>query len=129
MAETVCKAKSPETETVPETETRNQEVPVILCRNCDGVVTFPEFQVERDQGFVHTFANPLGHVFEIGCFSEAEGCVKASGLSEEFSWFKGYGWAVGICRQCQIQLGWIYYSKEDRFFGLILDQLIFPPDI
>ncbi len=126
----VCKKVSVESDVQPETQTQEQEAPVITCRNCNAVVTKPDFQIEIDQRFSHTFANPHGHVFEIGCFSQAAGCVRGSTPSDEFSWFKGYVWTVGVCRNCQAQLGWVFSSTKgatpNRFFGLILDQLIFP---
>ncbi|MEH0022890.1 MAG: cereblon family protein [Desulfobacter sp.] len=126
----VCKKISGETDARSDPETMAQEDPVIICRNCHLHITWPEFQIEVNQGFSHTFANPQGHVFEIGCFSTAAGCVKASAPSSEFSWFNGYVWSVGICRGCQTQLGWIFSSTEGktpaRFFGLILETLIFP---
>ena len=128
--EVICKKAGIRTDVQPEAKTEEQEAPVIICRACDAVVTRPEFRIEVDGGFVHTFANPHGLVFEIGCFSEAEGCVRGSAPSDEFSWFRGHVWTVAVCRNCQNQLGWIFSSAKDgtpnQFFGLILDQLIFP---
>ncbi len=128
--ELICKKVGVRTDVQSETQTQEQEEPVITCRSCNVVVTKPEFQIEIDQRFSHTFANPSGHVFEIGCFSKAVGCVRGSAPSDEFSWFSGYVWTVGVCRNCQAQLGWVFSSAKDAapnlFFGLILDQLIFP---
>jgi len=76
--------------------------------------------------FRHTFANPHGYLFEIGCFGDAWGCAPASPPSSEFSWFKGYLWKIGVCRGCSTHLGWVFLSDVHRFFGLILDKLIFP---
>ncbi|HCY86028.1 MAG TPA: hypothetical protein DHV36_12905 [Desulfobacteraceae bacterium] len=126
----ICKKAGEGTEVRSETLADEKEEPVILCRTCNHTVTKPEFRITVDQGSVHTFANPAGHVFEIGCFSEAQGCTAASPSSDEFSWFKGYVWRIGICRGCQAQLGWVFSAVKDasppRFFGLILDQLILP---
>ncbi len=124
--DTICREVS--TETLPSSDTQALELddPVILCRSCQSLVSAPEFQIEVNHGFSHTFANPLGHVFEIGCFSQARGCVAASSRSNEFSWFPGYDWQIGICRSCQAHLGWIFSGNMEKFFGLILDKLIFP---
>ncbi|MCG8550796.1 MAG: cereblon family protein [Desulfobacterales bacterium] len=104
--------------------------PVILCKNCNAVVTKPEFAVRTGQGFSQAFANPAGHIFEIGCFSQAPGCSPGSGRSNEFTWYPGYDWRIGICRNCMFHLGWIFLPVEhgsgSKFYGLILDHLVFP---
>ena len=102
------------------------EDPVIVCRACRAHVTDPSCQIQIDQSFCHTFANPHGHVFEIGCFDRAIGCIPASPAYSEFSWFPGYHWKIGVCRNCASHLGWIFRSDQDQFWGLILDKLIFP---
>lgn len=127
VAEDICVSSDPKTE--------EKDDPVIVCRNCSGLVTRPEHRIEINGGFIHTFANPHGQVFEIGCFSSAQGCVKASESTDEFSWFKGYVWAIGLCRNCHIQIGWVFLptgakgspmENQSVFYGLILDKLVFP---
>ena len=72
----------------------------------------------------HTFANPHGLVFRIGCFRRARGCGYTGPLSNEFSWFRGYSWRIAVCGRCLNQLGWLFVSSADTAFnGLILDQL------
>ncbi len=128
--ELVCKKADPETGTRSDAQSIELPEPVISCRNCLSLITRPEFALNTGQGFAQTFANPAGHVFEIGCFSSADGCVRASAPSSEFSWFPGFDWSIGICRNCAIQLGWIFFPTREgqgsRFYGLILDMLIFP---
>jgi hypothetical protein len=125
----ICKTADPVSETASENQPLLDEDPQILCRACSNAVTHPGFKILRDNRFSHTFANPYGHVFEIGCFSRAQGCVKASAESDEFPWFKGYRWSVGACRRCRTQLGWVFSSGRDTFYGLILDTLVFPEPI
>lgn len=108
------------------TETTPYHKGVIACRNCNSHVTQPESKIQKDHSFSHTFANPHGHVFEIGCFSDAPGVVAISGPSSEFTWFPGYTWRIGICTHCAVHLGWVFSSGRHRFYGLILDQLIMP---
>ncbi|MCG8614811.1 MAG: cereblon family protein [Desulfobacterales bacterium] len=129
-SEPVCKKAEGRTKVTSDTLVDEKEEPVVRCRTCNHTVAKSESRISIEQKFAHTFANPAGHVFEIGCFRQAEGCVAASPPSDEFSWFRGYAWRVGICRHCQVQLGWVFSSVTDanppRFFGLILDQLILP---
>ncbi len=103
-----------------------QEEQPYLCRFCRTPVARAEHRVRIDGLLDHVFANPHGHVFEIRCFSRAEGGVPVSFPSSEFSWFKGYEWQVGECGQCHGHLGWFYSRKEASFWGLILDNLIQP---
>lgn len=131
----ICKEVAEDTCTRPDAKPLEKDDPVIVCRNCSGLVTRPEHRIEVNGGFTHTFANPHGQVFEIGCFSSAQGCVKASESSDEFSWFKGYVWAIGMCRNCHTQIGWVFLptgskklplENKPAFYGLILDKLILP---
>jgi len=102
------------------------EDPVIICRNCLWHITEPACQIQMDGAFCHTFANPHGQVFEIGCFNSAPGCSSIPPPFSEFSWFAGYHWNIGVCRDCKTHLGWFFRSDQDQFWGLILDKLIFP---
>ena len=126
MTDLICKIAEPVVDAATGQETLEEEDALVLCRACGNAVTHPDFKILRNGGFAHTFANPYGHVFEIGCFSTAQGCVRVSEESDEFPWFQGYVWAVGACSRCRTQLGWIFSSSKESFYGLILDQLVFP---
>jgi hypothetical protein len=123
--EIFCKTKK---EMVAQAESGllQKQEPVIVCAACYFAVTDPSRQIRVHDSFSHVFANPYGQVFEIGCFSKARGCRQNSIPSEEFSWFSGYAWQVGICRGCNSHLGWIFSNHNHLFYGLILDKLIFP---
>ncbi len=100
---------------------------LILCRECLYPITREEEQGEMAGARQHTFANPAGIVFTIGCFMAAEGCATVGPTSEEFTWFPGFAWQVGICRGCLAHLGWHFTALSGAaFWGLILDNLIFP---
>ena len=71
----------------------------IYCRTCGGVVTDKEQKVAVHGSHTHTFFNPAGIVFELGCFSAAPGCHSAGVASSEFTWFAGYVWRFSLCRQ------------------------------
>ena len=103
-----------------------EEEKIIVCARCLFPVTDPSKQITVKGSFSHIFANPHGHVFEIGCFSDADGCISVSSKSDEFSWFLGFEWQIGVCKNCAVHLGWIFTSRDERFYGLILEKIIFP---
>ena len=113
-----------------ETETEEKEPDVdkyILCRQCRRIITTPAERIEMQGAHQHTFANPHGSVYQIGCFRSAAGCGYAGQASDEFSWFTGYSWRVAVCGSCLFHLGWLFISPSRQSFnGLILDHLIHP---
>jgi len=104
-----------------------EEEEYILCRQCHQAITKPAERIAMQGSHRHTFANPHGIVFEIGCFRNAKGCGYAGAASDDFSWFAGYSWRVCFCNLCLTHLGWMFSLKGgDIFHGLILDRLIEP---
>ncbi|MEJ2642795.1 MAG: cereblon family protein [Desulfosarcinaceae bacterium] len=101
---------------------------VILCRRCGHPVTRPRNRIIKDGSHRHTFANPSGLVFEIGCFNDAEGCGPSGESTDDFTWFRGYRWRLALCRACFVHLGWQFTSQggSTGFWGLILNRLSFP---
>lgn len=95
----------------------------LLCRVCHLLITTSRESLEKDGKHLHTFFNPAGIVYEIGCFRRAPGCLVYGAPSSEFAWFGGYSWQIVHCRSCQQHLGWMF-SGEDRFFGLVVNKLI-----
>jgi hypothetical protein len=99
----------------------------ILCRQCQQAITKPADRIVMQGLHRHTFANPHGIVFEIGCFRSVTGCGYAGAASDDFSWFAGYSWRVSFCAMCLTHLGWMFSRMgSDIFHGLILDRLIEP---
>ncbi|MGD2269364.1 MAG: cereblon family protein [Desulfobacterales bacterium] len=97
----------------------------ILCRQCGQVITHRAERIEMAGSHRHTFANPHGIVYEIGCFRSARGCGYTGPTTDEFSWFKGFYWRIAVCRSCLTHLGWLFTSTGNvQFNGLILDRLI-----
>ena len=96
-----------------------------LCRQCLKIITSTKEMIEVSGSYHHTFANPEGIVFEIGCFRKASGCGYVGPATEEFSWFKGFRWKVAVCGHCLNHVGWLYVSSEEEsFHGLILERLL-----
>ena len=110
-----------------ETEEKAAEEEGILCRQCHSILTSPTERIVVQGSHQHTFANPHGIVFEIGCFGAVRGCGYAGPATDEFSWFKGFSWRVAVCVMCLTHLGWFFESRGGgNFHGLILDRLISP---
>lgn len=96
----------------------------LICRACGTPVTETGQRIEVSGKHSHTFFNPGGHVFELGCFRTAPGCAAVSESSTEFAWFAGYAWRVGVCTGCLTHIGWRFQSGDDSFYGLILKSLV-----
>jgi hypothetical protein len=97
----------------------------ILCRQCHQVLTTPSERIAIQGSHQHTFANPHGIVFQIGCFRSVQGCGYVGPPTTEWSWFKGFSWRIVVCRMCLTHLGWFYASSGNgSFVGLILDRLL-----
>lgn len=111
-------------EKAPKDQTVDEDEEVILCRQCDRPITRPAERIEISGSHKHTFANPHGIVFEIGCFRAAFGCGYSGPTTNEFTWFKGYNWKVAVCGSCAAHLGWLFLSSGSAaFHGLILNRL------
>ena len=100
----------------------------ICCAQCLQPITRPADRMIVNGSHMHTFANPSGVIYEIGCFHSVRGCGHAGPATGEFTWFKGYSWKVTFCGKCLLHLGWLFISVSggDSFNGLILDRLIEP---
>ncbi|MCG6894811.1 MAG: hypothetical protein LJE65_14495 [Desulfobacteraceae bacterium] len=100
------------------------EDPWIRCRQCSHNIARASDRVSVQGAHVHTFANPHGLVFEIGCFRDAAGCAIMGLATDEFTWFHGFRWRVSYCGRCLSHLGWKFTSETGgQFFGLILERL------
>lgn len=97
--------------------------PVLICRSCNHKITSEDRKIEISGSHRHTFFNPAGIVYELGCFSNAPGCAVLGELSAEFSWFPGFLWKVALCSKCGVHMGWQFQSGDLYFYGLILLQL------
>jgi hypothetical protein len=96
----------------------------LLCRACGRVITHDRDRLSVQGAHLHTFANPQGRVFEIGCFQSAVGCGYGEGVTAEFTWFAGYQWKIAVCAGCLTHVGWLFICATSQFHGLILDRLV-----
>ncbi|MFC1516862.1 cereblon family protein [Thermodesulfobacteriota bacterium] len=106
-------------------EKESDEEKFLLCRQCHQIITSPAERTVVQGSHQHTFANPHGIVYEIGCFRNVIGCGYAGPATDEFTWFSGFSWRVALCTLCLTHLGWRFVSPGgEGFSGLILDRLI-----
>lgn len=107
-----------------ETDDGDKDRRDIRCRFCGHPITRQAYRIDINGSHHHTFNNPSGYLFEIGCFSSASGCASQGKPTLEFSWFTGYSWCFALCVYCHAHLGWLYQSMSgSRFYGLILNHL------
>ncbi len=105
-------------------EQQEQQLPdhTLYCANCHKPVTDQDQIIDISGSHSHSFTNPAGYVYTIGCFQSAEGCQVHGHKTNEHSWFPEYLWQLAFCLHCQQHLGWLF-SNSDTFFALILSRL------
>ncbi|WP_147819609.1 cereblon family protein [Salidesulfovibrio onnuriiensis] len=97
---------------------------VFICRSCGNRITSAAAAMAVNGKHKHTFFNPHGYVFELGCFSSAPGTIRVGPASPEFTWFSGHTWQTLVCGRCNIHIGWHYQADSGSgFYGLILPQV------
>jgi len=97
----------------------------LYCYACGAAITRERERIAVEGAHEHTFTNPAGYVFRIGCFRAAPGCAQAGEFTQDFSWFRRCAWRYALCAGCRVHLGWAYRGGEDsEFFGLVLDRLL-----
>ena len=104
-------------------EQEKQVQRVLRCKQCDAAIARAEDRISRAEKHLHTFFNPAGIVYEIGCFRQAPGCCVDERRSNEFSWFASYSWQISFCCSCSKHLGWFFSGSDDTFFGLVVERL------
>ncbi|HEU4732122.1 MAG TPA: cereblon family protein [Kofleriaceae bacterium] len=104
-------------------ETRTPDDDALRCVVCAHRITERAYRQDRSGAHEHTFVNPAGFTFQIGCFLAAPGCAHVGPTSEAFSWFPGWSWQVAICSRCRAHVGWIFRCGGEQFHGLIIAAL------
>lgn len=99
---------------------------VLACAACRTPLTRESARIRVMGGHRHTFFNPSGRLFDLGCFSMAVNLAGAGPVSSEFTWFPGHVWQAVVCTGCLDHLGWRFTEASGvaSFFGLILDRLV-----
>lgn len=97
----------------------------LLCAACANSITRHEMRIEVSDAHRHTFTNPAGFTYTIGCFADAPGCAQSGVYTAEWSWFADHEWRYANCRRCKAHVGW-HFRGAGRFFSLILERLVEP---
>ena len=96
----------------------------IVCAACGEKITTRSERIAQDGSHEHSFVNPAGIIYRIGCFRSAPGCREAGELTGDWSWIPGYDWRYAICGSCAEHLGWACRGASGSTFrGLILPRL------
>jgi hypothetical protein len=96
----------------------------LYCAACRHPITRERERIVVQGRHEHTYANPQGISYRIGCFAEATGCAQVGPASGAWSWFPGYRWQIAVCGGCGAHLGWRYTGGDHIFYGLILRCLV-----
>lgn len=110
-----------ESHTLDRTEDESEKA--LYCKFCSATITTAANSIEVSDSHHHTFFNPAGIIYEIRCFSAADGCVQYGPFSDEFTWFAGYSWRLSLCSTCGAHMGWYFSSGDLGFYGLISKNL------
>jgi hypothetical protein len=97
---------------------------VLACAGCLQPITTAAARIEVGGAHAHTFANPAGFQYRIGCFARANGCVTVGDPSTDWSWFAGHSWQVEHCSACREHLGWLFRAEGHLFHGFVLESLV-----
>lgn len=101
--------------------------PGVRCLRCQFVIADNLYRYLIDEKYRHTFVNPVGQIFEVVTISKGKGIVSIGDKTLDNTWFDGFMWNYAHCSKCSAQLGWSYYSLDQRetvsFFGLIFDNI------
>lgn len=115
-------------DTIGETAERSTTGPrdprLLACASCRRIITSAAERTEMNGSHEHTFENPAGESFRIGCFTSASGLLRVGPSSLQWTWFAGYTWQSEVCAGCRVFLGWLYRRADHRFHGLVLGSLI-----
>ena len=95
----------------------------LVCAVCGHRISDDDCRIEKQGAHEHTFVNPAGFDYRIGCFNAAPGCAHLGPTESAFSWFPGWTWQVAACAQCRAHVGWIYRNSGEQFHGLIVAAL------
>jgi hypothetical protein len=114
----------PEAVAVARARPLEQDAARILCASCGAFVADAAARTDINGAHAHTFINPAGLIFRVGCFAEAPGVLAVGEESEHWTWFSGFAWRAALCRSCHEHLGWCYANAHQAFVALILDRVI-----
>ena len=113
----------------PVTDQQREREPTqwLTCLHCNQKIAKASDRIEVNAKHEHTFVNPMGVIYHIGCFAAAPGVLEIGAASDDFAWFVGHAWRIALCRGCDRHLGWTFAGAGTHFAGLVLNQLTLHP--
>jgi hypothetical protein len=96
----------------------------LVCKPCSAFIAELRSRIEVNGAHAHSFINPAGLIFRVGCHASAPGVLGIGEKSEHWSWFPGFCWQAAVCRACAQHLGWCFEGPHARFVALILDRVV-----
>lgn len=124
LKDTDGRRDAPVREAAPISQERPSTPRLFACARCLSAITSTGDRVEVSGAYEHTFLNPDGFVYRIGCFAHAARLLPVGPLSTYWSWFPGHSWQVELCAACGEHLGWLFRSDGGSFHGLICTRLV-----
>jgi hypothetical protein len=115
--------RQPRSEAQDERDPALRESGWLRCVACGQPIARDDARIAVDGRHVHTFVNPAGHEYTIGCFAEAPGCVGAGEEESFWTWFPGHVWRMALCSGCGTHLGWSFRARESGFWGLTVQSV------
>jgi hypothetical protein len=95
----------------------------LACRACAAFIAELSSRIEVNGAHAHSFINPAGLIFRVGCLASAPGVLGIGEESDHWSWFSGFSWRAAACCACGEHLGWCFRSSHARFVAVILDKV------
>jgi hypothetical protein len=114
----------PSSDVQDDARTKPEEEQWLRCRACGARITRRSASIVVNGTHEHTFMNPSGITYIVGCWSSAEGCSASGERSTVWTWFPGFAWQIEDCRACRAHLGWSFHKDGRTFYGLIRDRLV-----
>ena len=81
--------------------------PCLCARRLQSTIYFPTCHQSA-------YVNPSGFVFETLTVYKAKNILFFGTPNPEYSWFPGYAWTSGSCRNCHHQMGWKFTVTEGK---------------
>ena len=109
----------------PDAAETEEEDAWLRCAACRGRIAPESARIAVNGAHEHTFVNPSGLSFVVGCFATAPGAVPEGERSTVWTWFPGHAWQIALCRTCTAHVGWSFHAPSGAsFWGLVLDRLV-----
>lgn len=117
--------KDPETAEDDAADSETEPARAIRCAACGHALTTRKEKISVNGAHAHTFKNPTGIDYRVGCFRRAPGLRAVGDASGVWTWFPGYAWRIAVCGACAAHVGWTFAREAEgaSFAALVLDRV------